>query len=240
MVRSLFIFSFVKQRIFYRSFCVLFLSFLFLLPIQVMAQSLDLIEIAQKLQYTYEKASSLMADFNQITSVKSSQRIREGSGSMIFLKPGRMRWDYITPDHQVLTSDGISISMYFEKSNQMIISDAREYLQSDVTYSFFAGTGDILKDFDVVDPDFENMQENSYLIKLVPKAAHPHVAYIHAWITAETYLLQHLQIVDHFDTITDLFFENFQIDSGSYGGREITKNLFSYTPPSNTEIIKQY
>lgn len=210
------------------------------LPAQLAAQPLDLSLIALKLQNTYEKATSLVADFNQTTSMRFSRRERYGSGSMIFLKPGRMRWDYILPEHQILISDGNTISMYFEKSNQMIISDAREYLQSDVTYSFFAGTGDILKDFDVVDPDFENMQENSYLIKLVPKAAHPHVAYIHAWITAETYLLQHLQIVDHFDTITDLFFENFQIDSGSYGGREITKNLFSYTPPSNTEIIKQY
>ncbi|MCK5344465.1 MAG: outer membrane lipoprotein carrier protein LolA [Candidatus Heimdallarchaeota archaeon] len=205
-----------------------------------MAQSSDLIEIAQKLQYTYEKASNLVADFNQTTSIKSSQRVRKGSGSMVFLKPGRMRWDYITPDHQVLASDGESISMYFEKSNQMIISDARDYLQSDVTYSFFAGTGDILKDFDITEPDFENMTDNSHLLKMIPKSMHPQVSFIHAWIDDETFLLEHLRIVDHFDTVTDLFFKDIQIDSNSYGGREITKNLFSFTPPANTEIIKQY
>jgi outer membrane lipoprotein carrier protein len=159
---------------------------------------------------------------------------------MIFLKPGRMRWDYITPDHQVLASDGESISMYFEKSNQMIISDARDYLQSDVTYSFFAGTGDILKDFDITEPDFENMTDNSHLLKMIPKSMHPQVSFIHAWIDAETFLLEHLRIVDHFDTVTDLFFKDIQIDSNSYGGREITKNLFSFIPPANTEIIKQY
>ena len=159
---------------------------------------------------------------------------------MIFLRPGRVRWDYITPDHQVLISDGESISMYFEKSNQMIISNARDYLQSDVTYSFFAGTGDILKDFNIAEPDFENTGENSYLIKLIPKSTHPSVAYIHAWIDDETFLLEHLQIVDHFDTVTDLFFKNIHINSNSYGDREITKDIFSFTPPANTEIIKQY
>ena len=49
-----------------------------------------------------------------------SERVRQGSGSMIFLKPGHMRWDYTAPDHQVLVSDGESITMYFEKNNQMI------------------------------------------------------------------------------------------------------------------------
>jgi len=235
-----FMFSFVSQKYLSRTFNLLLLSGLLLLPAQVTAQSIDLVEIAQKLQYTYEKASNLVANFNQTTSIKSSQRVRKGSGSMIFLKPGRMRWDYITPDHQVLTSDGITISMYFEKSNQMIISDAKDYLQSDVTYSFFTGTGDILKDFNVVEPDFENVNDNLHLIKMIPKSMHPQVSFIHAWINDKTFLLEHLQIIDHFDTVTDLFFKNIQINSNSYGGREITKNLFSYTPPTNTEIIKQY
>ncbi len=232
--------SSVSQKYLSAIFSLLFFSSLILLPTQAKAQSLDPLEIAQKLQYTYEKALNLVADFNQTTSIKSSQRVRKGSGSMVFLKPGRMRWDYITPDHQVLTSDGESISMYFEKSNQMIISDAREYLQSDVTYSFFAGTGDILKDFDITEPDFENTNDNSHLIKLIPKSMHPQVSSIHAWTNDKTFLLEHLQIIDHFETVTDLFFKSIQIDSNSYGGREITKNLFSFTPPANTEIIKQY
>ena len=237
---SSFMFSSVSQKCFIKIFNLLLLPSLLLFPSHIMAQSSDLIEIAQKLQYTYEKASNLVADFNQTTSTKSSQRVRKGSGSMIFLKPGRMRWDYITPDHQVLASDGESISMYFEKSNQMIISDARDYLQSDVTYSFFAGTGDILKDFDISEPDFENVNDNSHLIKMIPKSMHPQVSFIHAWINDQTFLLEHLRIVDHFDTVTDLFFNSVQINSNSYGGQEITKNLFSFTPPANTEIIKQY
>ena len=197
------------------------------------------LEIAAKLQSTYEKAGSLVADFNQTTSIQFSRRVRKGSGSLIFLKPGRMRWDYNTPDHQVLISDGETISMYFAKSKQMIISNARDYLQSDVTYSFFAGTGDLMKDFGITEPDLENPDMQSHLIKMVPKSAHPHVSSIHAWVTKDTFLLTRLQIVDHFDTVTDLFFENVQIDSATYDGREISYDIFSFTPPAETEIIKQ-
>ena len=232
--------STIMQKPLCRIFILLLIPGLFLLPVQVAAQPMDSIEIAKKLQSTYEKATNLVADFTQTTSMQFSERVRQGSGSMIFLKPGHMRWDYTAPDHQVLVSDGESITMYFEKNNQMIISDARDYLQSDVTYSLFTGTGDILKDFDISEPDFENDEEDFYLIKLIPKSTHPHVSYLHAWVTDGTFLLKHLRIVDHFDTVTDLFFESVQIDSNSYGGLEITKDLFSFSPPANTEIIKQY
>mgnify|MGYP001428869196 FL=1 len=215
--------------------------FVLLIPALVKAQEMDSLEIAQKLQSTYEKALNLVADFKQTTAMKFSSRVRQGSGTMIFRKPGRMRWDYRSPDYQVLISDGETISMYFEKSNQMIVSNAREYLQSDVTYSFFAGTGDILKDFDVSDPDLvTDSMDNSFLIKLTPKSSHPHVSSIHAWISHDTFLITHLQIVDHFETVTDLFFFNILINADHYDSREIKEDLFLFIPPADTEIIEQY
>jgi outer membrane lipoprotein carrier protein len=212
------------------------------MPPPLWAQTTDALEVAQKLQNTYEKAANLVAHFSQTTAMKFSSRVRQGRGTMIFRKPGRMRWDYTTPDLQVLVSDGETISMYFEKNAQMIVSKAKDYLQSDVTYSFFAGTGDILKDFDVSEPDFSNDDDtdDSILIKLTPKTSHPHVSSIHAWITHDTFLITHLQIVDHFDTVTDLFFTNIQIDSDHYGGSEINDDLFYFVPPANTEIIEQF
>ena len=204
------------------------------------AQNMDAREIAKRLQQTYEKATDVVADFKQTTTMKFSSRIRHGNGTMIFAKPGRMRWDYLSPDYQVLISDGKTISMYFEKSNQMIISNAKEYLQSDVTYSFFAGTGDILRDFDVSTPEVSNNRKDSFLIKLTPKSSQPQVASILAWVTNDTFLIDHLQIVDHFDTVTDLFFSNIQINSDYYGSRRINDQLFTFLPPADTEIIQQY
>ena len=204
------------------------------------AQDIDLHTVAQKLQDTYENATNLVAEFDQTTTVKFSPRVRQGSGRLIFLKPGRMRWDYLTPDRQVLISDGETISMYFDKSRQMIVSNAREYLQSDVTYSFFAGTGNILQDFNVSEPDIFNQDKNFHLIKMTPKTVHPHVAAIHLWVTPDTFLITRMQITDHFDTVTDLIFSNIQIDADYYGNRKIDTDLFRFSPPADTEIIEQF
>jgi outer membrane lipoprotein carrier protein len=204
------------------------------------SQEITPLDIASKLQTTYENAANIVAQFNQTTTMKFNPRVRQGTGNMIFLKPGRMRWDYITPDFQVLISDGKTISMYFEKSRQMIISNAKDYLQSDVTYSFFAGTGDILKDFDISDPAFENDEPDTYLIKLIPKSTHPQVSSMYAWINRKSFLIEHLQIIDHFDTVTNLYFTDITINAEFYGNRKIRENLFYFTPPADTEIIEQF
>jgi outer membrane lipoprotein carrier protein len=206
----------------------------------VWGQEIDTLEIARKLQSTYENAANVVASFKQTTTMKFSSRVRQGTGEMIFLKPGRMRWDYISPDYQVLISDGKTISMYFEKNKQMIISNAKDYLQSDVTYSFFAGTGDIIKDFEINDPGIPNDEPGTWIIKLIPKATHPQVSSMFAWISQKTYLIEHLQIIDHFDTVTNLYFSNMSINAEYYGKRKIGEDIFTFTPPLGTEIIEQF
>jgi outer membrane lipoprotein carrier protein len=218
---------------------ILLLGTFLLAPKLTKAQEVDPLEVARKLQDTYEKALTLVADFNQTTTMKFSSRIRQGSGTMVFRKPGRMRWDYLTPDYQVLISDGETISMYFEKSQQMIITNAKDYLQSDVTYSFFAGTGNILEDFDVSQSDIYPEPDDLFLIKMTPKSVHPQVSALYLWIAHDTFLITHMQIIDHFDTVTDLFFDNIKINTDHYGNSEITNDLFLFSPPEGTEIIEQ-
>ena len=58
--------SVTTQRSIYRIYTMILFTGLFLLPIQIAAQPMDSIEIAQKLQGTYEKATNLVADFNQL------------------------------------------------------------------------------------------------------------------------------------------------------------------------------
>lgn len=195
-------------------------------------------DIALKLQESYDKSTRLSADFKQMTIINVSGRLRQGEGTVVFLKPGRMRWDYYTPVRQVMISDGETITMYFEKDKQMIITSAREYLQSDVTYSFFAGSGKLQRDFNVMPPDRENDGDHDdYLIKLVPKALHPQIDYLYVWVDRESFLINRLQIIDYFDTITDIFFKNIQINTppGSIDDRV----FFNFVPPPGTEVIRQ-
>jgi len=201
----------------------------------------DPYSIARELQAAYEDTVGLEADFRQHTAMQLNRREKSGNGTVVFLKPGHMRWDYYAPDRQVLISDGQTITMYFEKTKQMIVTAAQDYLQSDVTYSFFAGRGNILEDFTIsAGDDLPDEATDGRVIQLVPKDAHPQISRLYVWTAADTSMITRIRMIDHFDTITDLFFDNIKrLRSKDKNGPVLDPQLFTFNPPPGTEIIYQ-
>lgn len=189
-------------------------------------------DIARKLQETYEKTTSFQADFSQTTSLQQSRRQRNGEGSLVIAKPGLMRWDYRKPDTQVFICDGQTMSMYFAQAAQMMVMSAREYLQSDVTYAFFLGTGDILRDFEPRLPKSDYCCGESPTLQLFPRSEHGQVEHLDVWLDGRS-LVRRLKVVDHFGSVTELNFSNIRLN------QKIDRDIFKYTPPVGTEIVKQ-
>ena len=201
--------------------------------------------IGARLQAKYKRIKSLTFDFSQQTSGQLTGRGGSGSGQAYFLKTGKnskMLWNYSAPDKQVILSDGTTLSMYFSKQKQMIITPA-DSLQQDITYSFFSGAGDLQKDFQILPPDPEvgmtDTDRTSFrIIQLIPNTPRSQVSNIHVWVTSES-LIQRMEIRDSFDTVTILNFSNIKEDSLVAENAQVLKSLFSFTPPEGTEIIHQ-
>ncbi len=199
-------------------------------------------EAAARLQNRYDQLSSLSFNFIQDTRGQLTGRPKTGRGQAFFVKntmPGKMRWNYSTPDRQVLVSNGKTFSMYFESLQQMIVTPAKA-LQQDLTYSFFTGTGNLLEDFSITpsNQDFSSQDKQDTVVKLTPKNKQTQVASIQLWITEDS-LIRRIEILDHFDTLTVLNISNLQANSLDIDDKELIKQLFDFTPPEGTEIIQQ-
>jgi outer membrane lipoprotein carrier protein len=200
-------------------------------------------DIAGRLQSRYDRLDSITFNFTQNVSGDLSGRPRTGSGRAAFVKlHGRsyMRWDYTSPDKQVLVSDGELFSMYFAKLRQMIVSPANT-LDADITYSFFTGRGELKRDFHIRPADEEFQSENAgeiKVIKLIPITAQSQVQDIHLWITPES-LIRRINILDHFGTVTILNFSDIEVNSLAGKDPGELLSFFSFVPPEGTEIIRQ-
>jgi outer membrane lipoprotein carrier protein len=215
-------------------FAALFLCLCLLPPAAGQASSLTPVEIARRIQETYEKTTSFKADFLQTSSVSDMERRqRRGSGTMVIQKPGLLRWDYVSPDKQVLVSDGKTFSLYFAAENQMIVTPAKEYLQEDVTYNFFSGKGNLLQDFEVSALPDEQPKEGVLAIRLIPKKTHAQVATLNVWVDEGTFLVNRLEIHDHLGSVTNLMLFNAGVNN------PVPAEYFHFTPPAGTEIIEQ-
>lgn len=203
----------------------------------------ELLNTAKKLQTRYDTMSSLVFDFYQHTQGSVTGRPKTGKGAAKFLKRNNqalMRWDYNEPSRQVLTSDGTIFSMYFEEMNQQIVTPA-ENLESDITYSFFTGKGNLVEDFNILPPDDHTKEtitnsDTVTIIKLIPTTSESQVQDIHLWVREDS-LISRIQIKDHFDTVTTLSFGNIEVDTLS--DVPASSALFQFDPPAGTEIIQQ-
>lgn len=207
-------------------------ALLCLWPQTALSAVVSLDEIVSRLQKTYETTLSFSADFSQTTTFDFNQRQRQAKGVVVIEKGGRMRWDYQSPDQQVLVCDGRLFSMYVAKEQQMIVSDAKNYLEADITYAFLSGSGNIERDFLIEEHAGGEDTGSAHHLRLTPKKAHPQVKYLDIWVNATTFLIERIKIVDHFGSITDLAFTNMRVNVPS------PADFFSFTPPAGTEIIK--
>jgi outer membrane lipoprotein carrier protein len=203
-------------------------------------------EVAVRLQNYYSQVESLSFSFIQTTKGQMIGRPKTGRGNGIFVRTDtgeKMRWNYNSPDRQVLISDGKTISMYFEELNQMIIAPVDQG-QADILFSFFAGQGPLENSFTILDsePALSDETEGSStdlkVIYLVPKDSDSQITIIHLYVTAES-LIRRIEFIDHFDTKTTINISNISVDPFQPGQHEEIEQLFSFTPPEGTEIIKQ-
>ena len=200
--------------------------------------------IADRLQARYDAMQSLSFTFVQHTEGQMTGRPRKGSGKAYFLKTEglkRMRWNYESPEKQVLVSDGVTFSMYFENLQQMIVSPA-EKIEEDMTYSFFTGSGKLAEDFMILGAN-KNLiaaeeDKDLRVIQLVPKTSESQVQDIHLWITADS-LIRRIEIRDQFDTRTILTLSDLQANFMSPDDDQTLATLFTFKPPAGTEIIHQ-
>ncbi len=218
-----------------------------LLPIFVAHSSQSAIEypedIVARLQARYDKIQSLTFNFTQDTSGEMTGRPRRGAGKAAFVKldgKSYMRWDYSSPDKQVLVSDGKTFSMYFAKLQQMIVTPA-DTLDADLTYSFFTGRGILKRDFYIrpANEEFQSEKETDFrVIKLIPKTTQSQVQDIHLWVTPAS-LIRRISIRDQFGTVTVLNLSNIEVNSLVGKDPHDLLSFFSFVPPEGTEIIRQ-
>jgi outer membrane lipoprotein carrier protein len=202
-------------------------------------------QLASRLQEYYQKITSLSFSFTQKTSGQMSGRQKSGKGNGILAKTAqgpRVRWNYTTPDRQVLISDGQTISMYFEKLNQMIITPV-DTAQIDFLFALFTGTNPLADTFHLLPPHEGGSQEitgshdSLNTLQLAPKQPESQIKQIQLWIDEEL-LIRRIELIDFFDTRTILDFSDITINPLDARDAAVA-SIFSFTPPEGTEIIKQ-
>lgn len=192
------------------------------------AQAASLADIVKKLQARYESTAGFRANFTQqVESATLGQKV-ESRGTVVFKKPGRMRWEFTEPK-QTLVSDGKFFWFYQPAENQVIKTPFQNAFSSSTPASFLLGVGKLDKDF-VVALTSENAE--AYLLRLTPKQDPEAIGTLDLTVDTKTYDIEQAVVTDPLGNITRLQLTD--IDRAA----PIKDETFHFKAPTGVDVVE--
>jgi len=186
----------------------------------------------KNLEKQYGTMKDFHADFQQETHLASIKRIEKGAGAVWFKKPGKMLWEYKTPQAQKIILDGKTLWFYVPEDKQVMKNNFSTIPQH-IVVDLFRGKIAIQEKFKVsfVQEEMKNSKKELSL-ELLPLAYDPTVKKLTLWIDPEKFYIMRTCLEDDFGTKTILVFSNIAID------KNIADATFEFTPPPGVEVFE--
>ncbi len=183
-----------------------------------------------------EKLDDYSARFTQ-TKVSTLFDEKEVSkGTVHYLRPGRIMWDYRSPDvMKVLVKDRV-LSIYIEELEQLEIYDFTKEKKMRGLFLGFDESPDELKemyDITLVDPD---KGDSGTCVELVPKTEDllSYFASVKIWLRPKDFAIYRILIVDpEEEGHTDIELSRISVNRG------VRADVFEIEVPEGTEVIRQ-
>lgn len=111
----------------------------------------------------------MSADFTQVYTAPRERTRREG-GHLLLKKPGKMRWDYSSPEPKLFVSDGKVIYEYVPSERVATRTKVRESSDLRAPFMFLLGRGDLRRDFRTIEWSKELPSRAGFkVLRLLPK-----------------------------------------------------------------------
>lgn len=187
-------------------------------------------ELAVAIQKAYESITAYEADFTQEYNMKAFGQKKTSKGHVLFVKPGKMRWDYTDPVDNVVVSDNETLWSYVaadKAARKMKVKDS----QMPTALAFLTGKGDLGKEFNLELMDTKALKfEGGYVLKATPKVATNLYDKVLFYIDGATYHVRRVLIVDAQDNRNRFDFEKPTVNG------KWEESRFKWSPPAGVTV----
>ncbi|MCC6766986.1 MAG: outer membrane lipoprotein carrier protein LolA [Deltaproteobacteria bacterium] len=185
--------------------------------------------IVRKLQERYDGTRTFRANVRQEMKVKSLDVSDVSEGTVVFKKPGKMRWDFQTPRAQQIVSDGDLLWIYQPDDRQVLKAPFRAAFVSTTPVSFLLGVGRITDDFRP-EADARGCTAERLYVALASKRG-DEVGALAFGVDPATYDIVEASVTDPLGNVTTLGF------SAIARNVDVPDATFAFTVPSGVDVI---
>lgn len=192
---------------------------------------LPLDQFINRVQRSYNDVIAIRADFTQTYNSGGMSRVE--SGTVIFARGGRMRWDYREPEKKIFLSNKKEVLLYLPEENQLNRTPVKSSEDYRVPFRLLLSRLDLRKvfhKFEDADNEFKHPPEDRVILAY-PKHAKK-LGYKHVVIEFDPQMDIRRLIIAYTNNTTMKFrFSHIRRNP------EVSAALFHFTPPPGTEII---
>jgi len=186
-------------------------------------------DVAAALQRKYDSLKDFSAAFTQTYEGGVLRRKASESGMVYVKKPGKMRWDYTSPEKKLFVSDGRTMFLYFPADRQVMKNPVPDQDQATSAVLFLMGKGDIVRDFNI--RWGEGSSDTVYRLRLDPKTRQAEYDWLEVAADRHTLQFVGLTAADAQGGRSSFAFRNFKENAG------LADKMFEFTIPRGTEVI---
>ena len=190
-------------------------------------------DLAQALQRKYDGVRDFSADFVHRYRGGVLRREAVERGTLLVKKPGKMRWEYQSPEQKLFVSDGISLYSYLPADKQVMVSTVPDDASASTPALFLAGRGNLTRDFDVSFTEVpEGLPANTQALKLVAKTPQAEYEWLVLSVDPATLMLRGLVAADLQGGTSSFTFTNLKENVGA------ADRQFAFEIPKGVEVLE--
>lgn len=188
-------------------------------------------EVARAVDEHYNRLHSLQAQFTEI--YKGAGIERTESGTLWLKKPGKMRWEYRSPEEKLFVGDGSKAWLYLPAERQVRKSDMKKLEDLRSPLAFLLGKTKLEKELGGLSfaPDVQPWKAGDNVLRGVPRGMEDRIQDITLEITPE-HQIERILIHGVDDSITEYRFSEQKEDV------QVTDAEFHFVPPAGSEVIE--
>jgi outer membrane lipoprotein carrier protein len=190
--------------------------------------------LAARLQARYDAIKDFTADFTQTYEGGVLRRKTTEAGTVLVKKPGRMRWEYKTPEEKLFVSDGRKLYVWIPADRQVTVSALPTDDAPATPVLFLLGRGQLTRDFTPsIATGIPGALPGTLALQLVPKSAVPDYDRLTLVVDQATLGLRMLIARDSQGGTSTFVFSRLKENVGLSDAR------FSFTIPRGADVVTQ-
>jgi outer membrane lipoprotein carrier protein len=186
-------------------------------------------EVAAALQRKYDAVRDFTAEFTHQHQGGVLRRKLVEQGTLHVKKPGKMRWEYKSPEKKLFVSNGRRLYFHDPANNQVTISDAPQEDQATSAALFLSGRGSVTRDFRA--SFTEGGTPDTYGLRLDPVTAQNEYDWLEVVVDRATLQIRSLTAVEKQGGRSTFVFSRLKENIG------VPDKTFEFEIPRGAEVI---